>query len=109
MLAAEKGKNAQETVGFEEGVMEVVKGVKGFIPKYNSKEHDVLWASRGMVAMVLNGEVIPVLQRRIFDAGFEKIDIIPLGADKVLLRTEDDSDVNVFLSEASEFFDNFFY
>jgi len=38
-----------------------------------------------MVASVLNGEAIPVLQQRIFDAGFEKLDIIPLGADKVLL------------------------
>lgn len=61
-----------------------------------------------MVATVLNGDAIPVLQRRIFDAGFENLDIIPLGADKVLLRTEDDSDVNLLLAEASEFFANFF-
>jgi len=61
-----------------------------------------------MLVSVLNGEAIPVLQRRIFDAGFENLDIIPLGADKVLLRTDDDSDVNIMLSEASKFFDNFF-
>jgi len=49
----------------------------------------------------INMKAIPVLQLRIFDAGFEKLDIIPLGADKVLLRTEDDSDVNMMLFEAS--------
>lgn len=70
------------------------------IPKYTSIEQDVLWASKCLVATMLNGEAIPVLQRRIFDAGFEKLDIIQLGADKVLLRTEDDSDVNMLLLEA---------
>jgi len=98
-------RNEKVTEGVEVGVVE---GVKEFIPKYNSTEQDVAWASRGMLASVLNGEAIPVLQRRIFYAGFEKLDIILMGADKVLLWTEDDSDVNITLFEASNFFDNFF-
>lgn len=88
--------------------MSTVENLQVHIPKYTSAEQDVLWASRCLVATVLNGEAIPVLQRRIFDAGFEKLDIIPLGADKVLLRTEDDSDVNLILSEAPAFFEHFF-
>lgn len=49
-----------------------------------------------------------MLQRQIFDAGFEKLVIIPLGVDKVLLRMEDDGDVGSIFNEASEFFYNFF-
>ena len=93
---------------FQEKTVGVVEGMKEFIPSYKSSEQDVAWASRGVLVSVLNGEAIPVLQRRIFDAGFENLDIIPMGADKVLLRTDDDSDVNIMLSEASEFFNNFF-
>jgi len=36
-----------------------------FIPKYNSSVDDFNWASKGVVVSVLNGEAIPVLQRRI--------------------------------------------
>jgi hypothetical protein len=61
-----------------------------------------------VVVSVLNGEAIPALQRRIYDAGFVSLDIIPLGADKVLVRTTDDRDVNFILSEAAKFFINFF-
>lgn len=78
------------------------------IPKYTPTDQDVLWASRCMIATVLDGEAIPVLQRRIYDAGFENLDIISMGADKVLLKTEDESDVNVILSEAASFFASFF-
>jgi hypothetical protein len=60
------------------------------------------------VVTVLNGDAIPVLQRRIFDAGFERLDIIPLGADKVLVRSLDDEDVSVMFSEAPDFFGHFF-
>ncbi|KEH16894.1 DUF4283 domain protein [Medicago truncatula] len=102
----EKGRFVSDRA--EEEVARVVKDGKEFIPKYTSKDHDVLWASRGMIATVHNGEAIPVLQRRIYDAGFEHLDIITLGADKVLLRTDDDSDVLFLLSEASDFFDTFF-
>ncbi|KEH42136.1 RNA recognition motif [Medicago truncatula] len=62
-----------------------------YVPKYSSSANDLSWATKGMVASVLNREVIPVLQRRILDAGFDNLVLFPLGADKVLLRTLDDS------------------
>lgn len=105
-VRVEKRVHVRESVGAK---VVVGEAAKIHIPKYTSMDQDVLWASRGVVATVLNGDTIPVLQRRIFDAGFENLDIIPLGADKVLLRTEDDSDVNLLLAEASEFFANFFF
>lgn len=57
---------------------------------------------------MLNGDVIPVLQSRIYDASFDKIALTPLGAIKVFIRTIDGGDVGTLLSEAVEFFDNFF-
>jgi hypothetical protein len=89
-------------------VTKIVPGGKCLVPKYNSSGQDVLWARSCLVATVLNGEAIPVLQRRIYDAGFDKLEIIPLGADKVLLRLEDGGDINSVLTEAAEFFNNFF-
>jgi len=79
-----------------------------YIPKYSSSVSDVSWASKGLVVSVLNGEAIPVLQCRIYDAGFVNLVIIPLGADKVFLHSLDDGDVSSTLSEASEFFNKFF-
>ena len=79
-----------------------------FVPKYLSSVNDLSWATKGVVVSVLNGEVIPVLQRRIFDAGFDSLVIIPMGADKVFLRSLDDSDVSVLFSKAPDFFANFF-
>jgi hypothetical protein len=103
--------------GVVKGVSRDVRGIERveevveeemYVPKYTSSEKDVLWAKNGLVATVLNGEEIPVIQRKIFDAGFEKLDIIPLGADKVLLRMEDDGDVRSVFNGASEFFEIFF-
>jgi len=85
-------------------VMEVGVEGKMYVLKYTSTEQDVLWASRGLVATVKNGEAIPVIQRRIFDVGFKKLDILPLGADKVLLRLEDEGDVCSIFNGASDFF-----
>jgi len=78
-----------------------------FIPKYTSSASDVSWASKGVVVSVLCRNVIPVLQRQIFDAGFANLAIITLGADKVFLRSLDDIDVSIMLSEAADFFANF--
>jgi len=40
--------------------------------------------------------------------GFDNLAVIPLGADKVFLRSLDDADVSITLSEAADFFDHFF-
>lgn len=74
-----------------------------FVPKYNSTVNNLTWATKGLVVSVLNGDAIPVLQRRVL-----KLVIIPLGANKVFLRTIDDRDVSVILSEAADFFNNLF-
>jgi hypothetical protein len=86
----------------------VVHSKQIYVHKYMSDASDTMWASKGVVVTVLNGEAIRIMQRRIFYAGFEKIDIIPLGAYKVLVRSTKDEDVSVMFSEAPYFFGNFF-
>jgi len=95
-----EGKVELEKEGRQAQYVEV-KENQVFIPKYTSSASDMSWASKGMVASVLNGDAIPMLQRRIFYAGFVKLVIIPLGADKVFLRSLDDVDVTTMLSEAT--------
>ena len=108
-----------EGIDMKEGAAGLAKvGTKGpyakdginrvFIPKYTSSANDMMWASKGVVVSVLCRDALPVLQRRIFDAGFVNLAIIPLGADKVFLRSMDEVDVSITLTEAAEFFDNFF-
>jgi hypothetical protein len=53
---------------------------------YRSKSDDVTWAQHGLVATVIHGEAIPVVQNRINDAGFADLVITPMGADKVFMR-----------------------
>lgn len=57
-----------------------VQSEQVYVPKHNSSVSDLNWASKGLVVSVLNGEGITVLQRRIFDAGFQKLVIILMGA-----------------------------
>jgi len=85
-----------------------VQSKQVYVPKHNSSVNDLNWASKGLVVSVLNGEAIAVLQRRIFGAGFQKLVIILMGANKVFLRLLDDGDVCSFSSEVAEFFNNFF-
>ncbi|WJX94030.1 hypothetical protein P8452_75494 [Trifolium repens] len=53
-----------------------------FLRKYRSKPDDVQWAQNGIVATVINGEAVPMVQNRIVDAGFNDLVITPMGADK---------------------------
>jgi predicted SpoU family rRNA methylase len=57
-----------------------------------------------VVASVINGEAIPVIQNRVADAGFTDLHIIPFGADKIFIRSFSDADVMKTVKEASEFF-----
>ena len=99
-----------ETLG--DGSKKVTNGVvqskQRYVPVYRSDIQDELWASKGLVVTVMNGEAIPVLQHRIYDAGFESLDLTSLGADKVLLRSSGEGEVSNILSEVAEFFGNFF-
>lgn len=61
-----------------------------------------------MVVTILNGEVIPVVQSRVYDAGFEDLDIVPLGVDKAFIHSMSNQDVMSVLTEAKDFFNLFF-
>jgi len=106
-ILLKEGAGADAQLGRKPHVLEDKKN-HVYIPKYTLSVSDVSWASKGLVVSVLNGEAIPVLQCRIYDARFVNLVIIQLGADKVFLRSLDDVDVNSTLSEASEFFNMFF-
>jgi hypothetical protein len=79
-----------------------------YLRKYRSVPEDVQWARSGVVATVSNGEVIPVVRRRIADAGFSDLEVLHLGADKVFVQSLAGSDVALRLENAREFFNHFF-
>jgi len=107
------------TVGADVGVLrkgtKVVKShvEKQIIPQklvhtYRSVEEDLRWARGGLVATVINGEAIPVIQTRISDVGFKELDIIPMGADKVFVSSLPQTDVSTIIDGAKDFFNHFF-
>lgn len=61
-----------------------------------------------MIVLILNGEAIPVVQTRVYDAGFDDLDIIPNGVDKVFIRSLSNSDVMEVFVAAQDFFNLFF-
>ncbi|MCI21323.1 sulfate transporter, partial [Trifolium medium] len=65
---------------------------------------DVQWAHYGLVATIINGEAIAVVQNRILDARFNDLVIIPMGADKVFVRSSEGVDAMLIISSAEEFF-----
>lgn len=74
------------------------------IRMYRSTADDLQWAQNGVVGTVINGEAIPMVQNRNEDAGFTDLELIPLGADKVFIRSVSGLDALVTLKEAAEFF-----
>ena len=64
--------------------------VQNLVQMYRSQGDDLKWARNGVVASVVNGEVISVVQNRIEDAGFTDLDIIPIGVDKVFIQSLSD-------------------
>ncbi|GAU25531.1 hypothetical protein TSUD_280160 [Trifolium subterraneum] len=59
------------------------KDEKIYIRNFRTKPDDVQWAHNGLVATIINGEAVPVVQNRITDAGFHDLILIPMGADKM--------------------------
>ncbi|MCI63362.1 sulfate transporter, partial [Trifolium medium] len=49
-----------------------------YVRKYRTAADDVQWAQHDMVATVVNGEAVSMVQNRIEDAGFKELDILPL-------------------------------
>lgn len=82
--------------------------IQNLVRKYRSTMEDLAWARNGVTATVLNGESIPIVQDRITDAGMLDIDITPLGADKVFLRSKSEVSITTMLHDAKEFFAHFF-
>ncbi|PNX75614.1 putative sulfate transporter, partial [Trifolium pratense] len=85
-----------------------VKDCRSFMKSYRTKSVDVKWASNGAVATIMNGEAVPLVQDRIVDAGFNDLVLIPMGADKVFLRSLAGGDAMGTVDNAKEFFQLFF-
>ena len=95
----EKVVGAQGKVG-RNASTEKMKMCTKLVRKYKSCEEDMNWASRGLVGTVINGESIPLIQKRVEDANFTNIDIIPLGADKVFIHSLSGDNFSVMVRKA---------
>ncbi|XP_039690367.1 uncharacterized protein [Medicago truncatula] len=82
--------------------------IQNLVRMYRSSVEDLQWARSGVTATVTNGESIRGVQDRIADAGISEIDIIPLGADKVFIRSMSEVSVTTILNDAKDFFAYFF-
>ena len=85
-------------------VVTCTQPVKKLVRMYRSHEKDLKWAYNGVVTSVINGEAIPMVQNRIKDAGFTDLDIIPMDADRVFIRSLSGVDILQTIEVASEFF-----
>ncbi|MCI42579.1 sulfate transporter, partial [Trifolium medium] len=108
------GGKKREKVGLEgEGValkpLEVLKGTQRakLVRTYTLHTDDQTWAAQGVVATIINGEAVPLVQQRVVYAGFNNLDIIPLGADKVFVRSLTTEDVMAIIDGAAQFFHHF--
>ncbi|GAU18974.1 hypothetical protein TSUD_178910 [Trifolium subterraneum] len=77
---------------------------QALLRKYKAKSDDVSWAKKGVVATISNGEAVPVVQTRITDAGFNDMILIPMGADKVFVKSFGGDDALIVINSAKEFF-----
>ncbi|XP_045791437.1 uncharacterized protein LOC123886142 [Trifolium pratense] len=84
--------------------VDVVKKRQVLMRSYHSKPDDSKWAINGVVATISNGEAIHVVQNRIMDAGFSDLVLIPMGADKVFVRSSDNIDAKSMINNAKNFF-----
>jgi hypothetical protein len=75
-----------------------------YVRSYKPAPDDVEWARCGVVATIANGDAGPVVRRRLGDAGFKGLDLIHLGGARVLVRSQDGTDVMPILDGAKEFF-----
>ena len=105
-------KEMAEVKGAKEGVRTVVDvnqwPAKKLVCAYHSNVDDLKWAQSGVLATVVKGEAITLVQSRVEDAGFGDLAIIPLGADRVFLRSTSEKETMGVIEEAKEFFDLLF-
>ena len=81
--------------------------IQKLVRSYRSRTEELQWARNGFLATVINGESIPVIQKRIADAGVNGIEIIPVGADIVFLQCLSEVNIATLLHDTKEFFDHF--
>ncbi|GAU34888.1 hypothetical protein TSUD_144190 [Trifolium subterraneum] len=75
-----------------------------FLRNFRTTPDDVMWAQNGIVVTIINGEAVPVVQNRITDAGFQDLILIPMGADKVFIRSSARTDALTIVNSATDFF-----
>ncbi|GAU37762.1 hypothetical protein TSUD_102790 [Trifolium subterraneum] len=87
-------------------VTDVPKENEGIISlrKFRTTPDDVKWAQNGLVATIINGEAVPVVQNRITDAGFNDLILVPMGAGKVFVRSSAGVDARAIVNGAKDFF-----
>lgn len=79
-------------------------GGANVICKFLSDNEDVVWARKGVLARVLNGDYIPIVQQKIIDAGFDNVRVLPRGGDNMVLFCPDKKDMMFVYHEAADFF-----
>jgi hypothetical protein len=77
----EKDCNQPETNAHTSQGLSLVRGVK----EYTSNKENREWARNGFVATVGAAETILSVQHRVNDAGFQNVEVVPMGGDKVFL------------------------
>jgi len=79
-----------------------------FTPVYKSCDADRRWASSGVVASVIAGDLTLAAQQRVEEAGFANVVVTPIGGDKVFLTCCGGEDVWQVINEAVDFFSMIF-
>lgn len=79
---------------------------KGLL-EYKSDPVDRDWAGSGLVATIVTGETSLSIQQRVEDAGFINVEFIPMGGDRLFLRSRNNEDIWTVFNKAIDFFSLF--
>ena len=82
----------------------IQKAATCFIPKYSSVLADRMWATSGMVALVLVDDSTLALQHKIEDAGFNHVMVTPMGGDRFFLYCTGGEHIWHVFNDALHFF-----
>ena len=96
----------EELVELQEPTPHAFKDSPG-LKEYMSDPVDKEWADSGIVATVSTGETTLSIQQRVEDAGIIHVEVIPMGGDRIFLRSRNNADVWNIFNEAVDFFSMF--
>ncbi|MCH91679.1 DUF4283 domain protein, partial [Trifolium medium] len=66
------------------------------------------WARGGLIAIVIDVDMVFILQQKVFDAGFSYVCGAPMGGDKVFLFSlNGEEDIKIVIAGAIKFFEKF--